>query len=121
MAEIIPVCKVQFVLFGFRAHLALQIERSALIQHIVTFSRRSTETRMNSLCFCLAMATAQILADDLPGLEVETNRILRECTPPTRRTDIMEEETADDLKACVEQLEASWKEFFQPSPGSRKT
>ena len=30
MAEIAQVCKVQFVLFGFRAHLALQVERSPL-------------------------------------------------------------------------------------------
>ena len=28
MAEIASVCKVQFVLFGFRAHLALHLERS---------------------------------------------------------------------------------------------
>lgn len=63
-----------------------------------------------------ARQTAQVLADDLPGLETETTRVLRECTPPTWRTDIMEEETAEDLRACVEQLEAGWKEFFQPSP-----
>ncbi len=30
MAEIVQVCKVQFVLFGFRAHLTLQLERSPL-------------------------------------------------------------------------------------------
>ena len=30
MAEIIQVCKVQYVLFGFRAHLTLQLERSPL-------------------------------------------------------------------------------------------
>ena len=30
MAEMVQVCKVQFVLFEFGAHLALQLERSPL-------------------------------------------------------------------------------------------
>ena len=63
-----------------------------------------------------ARQTAQVLAEDLPGLEVETTRILRECTPPTWRQDIMEKETEVDLTACAEQLEAAWKQFFRPSP-----
>jgi hypothetical protein len=31
MAEIVPVYKVQFVLFGFRAHLTLQLEQAPVL------------------------------------------------------------------------------------------
>jgi serine/threonine-protein phosphatase PGAM5 len=63
-----------------------------------------------------ARQTAEVLADDLPGLELQTTRLLRECTPHTWRQDIMENETEEDLTACVAQIEAAWEEFSRPTP-----
>lgn len=73
-------------------------------------------TSITSSTMTRARETAQVLLDDLPGLELRQSRLLRECTPPTRRKDIMAEETEEDLAACVEQLDAAWEEFMVPSP-----
>jgi serine/threonine-protein phosphatase PGAM5 len=63
-----------------------------------------------------ARQTAQVMARDFPGLAVNQIRLLRECTPPTWRQDIMEREDPVDLKRCVEQLEQAYQKFFIPSP-----
>ena len=61
-----------------------------------------------------AFETARVVGEDL-GLEVETARNLRECTPPTRREDIMADETAEDLAACKTQIDEAFAEYFVPS------
>ncbi len=63
-----------------------------------------------------ARETAQVVADELPFLELQASPLLRECTPPTWRQDIMEEESPADLEACREQLDAAFGTFFTPSP-----
>ena len=63
-----------------------------------------------------ARETAAVLADDL-GLKVETVPDLAECTPPTRRLDIMKDEKPEDLAACTAQLERLAARLLRPADG----
>lgn len=74
---------------------------------------------LHSSTMTRARETARVIGDDL-GLEVKTSRSLRECTPPTWRQDIMEEETEEELTACEEQIDAAFSEYFTPAAGSAR-
>jgi len=63
-----------------------------------------------------ARQTAEILAEDLPGLELKLDPNLEECTPPTRRAEIEAEESPETLAACRAQLERLFAEWFRPAP-----
>ena len=76
----------------------------------MTTLRSSTMTR--------ARQTALIMGEDLPGLELEQSRLLRECTPPTWREDIVADIDPAEMSECVDQLETAYAEFFVPSPDS---
>ena len=52
-----------------------------------------------------ARETAQVIAAELGGRELTIDPDLAECTPPTRRADIMAREKPGDLAACSAQLE----------------
>lgn len=52
-----------------------------------------------------AHETAQVIAAELGGRELAIDPDLAECTPPTRRADIMAREKPEDLAACSAQLE----------------
>jgi serine/threonine-protein phosphatase PGAM5 len=69
--------------------------------------------------FTRARETAAVVADDL-GLPVRILPDLAECTPPTRRRDIMEQEKPEDLAACTAQLERLAKVLLAPSAGDRR-
>jgi serine/threonine-protein phosphatase PGAM5 len=73
-------------------------------------------TSMTSSTMTRAWQTALVIAQEYPGLRVEGSKLLRECTPPTRRTDVMEGETPEDLEACTRQLEEAFPVYFAPSP-----
>lgn len=96
---LVPLGVAQARLLGHRLR-GMPVEWSSL--------HSSTMTR--------ARETALVVAEELPGLTLQTSRQLRECTPPTWREDVMAEETAEDLAACKEQLEAAWAGYFKPSP-----
>lgn len=66
-----------------------------------------------------ALETAKVIGDDL-DLEATVSRNLRECTPPTWREDIMEDETPEDLAACDKQLDEAFTQFFQPAMGAER-
>lgn len=66
-----------------------------------------------------ARETARVIAQDL-GLEVEISRLLRECTPPTRRADVMADETPEDLAACRQQIDDAFERFFVPASGEER-
>jgi serine/threonine-protein phosphatase PGAM5 len=76
----------------------------------VTFSSiwSSTMTR--------AWQTALVIGQEFPGVRIQSSRLIRECTPPTRRMDVMKGEAADDLDACTRQLDEAFATFFTPSP-----
>jgi len=63
-----------------------------------------------------ARQTAMIINQEFPELELQQYRLIRECTPPTWRIDIMEREDPEELKNCTDSLETAFKKFFVPSP-----
>ncbi len=71
---------------------------------------------LHSSTMTRAAQTARVIGDEFPGLLVETSRVLRECTPRTRRQDVMREERPEDLEACREQLERAFSMYLKPSP-----
>lgn len=63
-----------------------------------------------------ARETAAVIANDL-GLPVEQVADLAECTPPTRRQDIMDGEKPEDLAACLAQFERLAATLLRPAAG----
>jgi serine/threonine-protein phosphatase PGAM5 len=68
-----------------------------------------------------ARDTAATIATALPRGDFDVLDDLAECTPPTRRAKIMEEERAQDLAACQAQLERVFAAWFKPSGGAART
>jgi serine/threonine-protein phosphatase PGAM5 len=71
---------------------------------------------LHSSTMTRARQTALVIGEEFLDLEVQKSRLIRECTPPTRRKDVMAEETKADLKACTRQLEEAFALYFAPSP-----
>jgi len=63
-----------------------------------------------------ARQTALVIGEEFPDLELHTSPLISECTPPTRRKDVMEGETAADLAACTKRLDEAFVRFLAPSP-----
>lgn len=63
-----------------------------------------------------ARQTAELLAEDLPGAALEIDPNLEECTPPTRRREVIADETPEALAACRAQLERLFADWFRPAP-----
>lgn len=77
-----------------------------------TVLRASTMTRADQ--------TARIIAQSLPGLTLQPTALLRECTPRTRRADIMAQEKPADLDAAEKQLDEAFATYFVPAPGTER-
>lgn len=75
-------------------------------------------TSLHSSTMSRARQTALVIGEEFPDLELRTSRLIRECTPPTWREDIMAGETQADLGACTEQLDEAFPLYFAPSPDS---
>jgi serine/threonine-protein phosphatase PGAM5 len=73
-------------------------------------------TSLTSSTMTRARQTAMIITEEFPDLDLHQSKIIRECTPPTWRKDIMVDESESDLNECVENLEKAFKEYFIPSP-----
>ncbi len=81
---------------------------------------KSLPVKMNSLIsstMTRARQTAIIINQDFPELEFLQNRLIRECTPPTWREDIMDGEDPEELKNCTDNLDAAFSNYLIPSPG----
>lgn len=63
-----------------------------------------------------ARQTAEVVAEDLPGVALVIDPDLAECTPPTRRSEVVADETPAALAACRAQLERFFAAWFRPSP-----
>jgi len=74
-----------------------------------TALRASTMTR--------ARETAEIIAPRFPELEIDLRDDIRECTPTTRRRDIMERQLPGDPEACEATLAAAWERLAVPATG----
>ncbi len=73
-------------------------------------------TSLHSSTMTRARQTALVIGEEFPGLRIQSSGLISECTPPTWRKDIMEEETREDLEACTRQLEEAFPVYFSPSP-----
>ena len=76
-------------------------------------------TSLISSTMTRARQTAMIIHHEFPELELQKDSLIRECTPPTWRKDIMAEETKSDLEDCVDNLEAAFTTYFIPSPDDK--
>ncbi|MCK9538276.1 histidine phosphatase family protein [Dokdonella sp.] len=68
-----------------------------------------------------ARDTAAVIAADFPGRRFEIVDDLAECTPPTRREDVMQRKTAEGLARCKAQLDRAFDRFFKPASGTPRT
>ena len=73
----------------------------------MTSLRSSTMTR--------ARETARVIGQEFPHLELQQDDVLRECTPPTRRSDVMARVRPERADRCREQLERAFATCFVPS------
>jgi serine/threonine-protein phosphatase PGAM5 len=73
-------------------------------------------TSLQSSTMTRAKQTALVIGEEFPDLELQTSRLISECTPPTRREDIMAKENMVDLEACTQQLDQAFAVYFTPSP-----
>jgi serine/threonine-protein phosphatase PGAM5 len=68
-----------------------------------------------------ARDTAATIAGDFPGRHFDVDSDLAECTPPTRRAEIMAHEKPTDLAACKAQLDRVFARYFKPAVGHDQT
>lgn len=66
--------------------------------------------------FTRARETAALVGEELGGLAPTIDPDLAECTPPTRRADVMAEEKPADLAACAARLDRLAARLLVPSP-----
>ena len=98
-----------------KALIPLGIAQSKLIAGRL----KSLPVKMSSLIsstMTRARQTAMIINQDFPELELLQTRLIRECTPPTWREDIMEGEEPEELKKCTDNLDSAFSKYFIPSP-----
>lgn len=76
-------------------------------------------TSLTSSTMTRARETAIVINQDFPKLKLQQSDLIRECTPPTRRKDIMKETDSLELIECKANLEKAFEEIFIPSPDSR--
>jgi len=72
-------------------------------------------TSLTSSTMTRARETAMVINKDFPELKLQQSTLIRECTPPTWRKDIMADETETDLQMCAKNLETAFAEYFLPS------
>jgi serine/threonine-protein phosphatase PGAM5 len=75
-------------------------------------------TSLHSSTMTRARQTALVIGESFPGLQLQTSKLLRECTPTTWRKDIMAQEDPAYVEACEKQLDEAFAKYFVPSPGA---
>ena len=68
-----------------------------------------------------ARDTAAVIGTDFPDRRFTVVDDLAECTPPTRRVEIIKDEKPADLAACKAQLDRVFATYFKPATGSART
>lgn len=66
-----------------------------------------------------AHETSRVIAASI-GMQPQVVPELAECTPRTRRKEIVEREKPEDMTACAARLDAFFKTHFVPATGSEK-
>ncbi len=77
-------------------------------------------TSIQASAMTRARQTGEIIAERFPGLDLAFKRDIRECTPNTRRADIMAEMKPGEAAECEANLEAAWKRIFVPATGGNE-
>jgi serine/threonine-protein phosphatase PGAM5 len=65
-----------------------------------------------------ARDTAAVIAQDLPGSAFTVDEDLRECVPPTRRTEITKDLDPAELASCKAAFDRLFARYFHPQPGA---
>lgn len=73
-------------------------------------------TSLTSSTMTRARQTAMIINQEFLELELKQNKSISECTPPTRRKDIMSKTDSAEVFECVTNIEKAFQEYFIPSP-----
>ena len=97
-----------------KALVPLGIAQSKLVANRL----KSLPVKMSSLIsstMTRARQTAMIIKQDFPELDLQQTRLIRECTPPTWRKDVMDGEDPEELKMCTDNLDATFSKYFIPS------
>lgn len=68
-----------------------------------------------------ARDTAAVIAADLPGRRFTVIDDLAECTPPTRRSEVMANEKPANLARCKAQFDRLFARYFKPAEGHERT
>jgi len=95
---LIPLGIAQARLAGARLS-SLPVEMTAVFSSPMTRARQS----------------GAIIAQDFPQLDLQQSPLIAECTPTTRRQDIMQDLEEGEAAACEQQLDKAFTEFFKPS------
>ena len=98
-----------------KALVPLGIAQSRLVGNRL----KSLPVKMSSLIsstMTRARQTAMIINQDFPELELHQTRLIRECTPPTWREDVMDGEDPEELQKCTDNLDAAFSKYIIPSP-----
>lgn len=72
-------------------------------------------TSLQASSMTRARETAAIIDDRLPGPALELHRDVRECTPTTRRADVMADLDPGEAEACERELAAAWDRLVRPA------
>ena len=72
-------------------------------------------TSLTSSTMTRARETAVVINQGFPELKLQQSTLIRECTPPTWRKDVMEDTDSLELLYCVRNLEQAFAEYFAPS------
>jgi serine/threonine-protein phosphatase PGAM5 len=89
---------------------------------LVSTRLKSMNINFNSLInstMTRAKQTAEVISNDFPKLVPEQSDLIRECTPPTWREDVMADTKADEVEECVNNLEEAFQKYFISSPDDK--
>lgn len=89
---------------------------------LVSTRLKSMNIEFNSLIsstMTRAKQTSQVINTDFPEIIFEQSDLIRECTPPTWREDVMAETNNAEVEECVNNLEQAFQKYFIPSPDEK--
>jgi serine/threonine-protein phosphatase PGAM5 len=89
---------------------------------LVSSRLKSMNIEFNSLIsstMTRAKQTVEVIGNDFPELSLEQSDLIRECTPPTWREDVMAETNAAEVEDCTNNLEEAFQKYFIPSPDEK--
>ncbi len=90
---------------------------------LVSQRLKSMDIKFNSLLtstMTRAKQTAEVISRDFPELNLEQTDLIRECTPPSWRKDIMTGVDTTEREGCRRKLDLAFEKYFVPSPDNNE-